>query len=281
MPADAPAGPGPRGNRAGLVPVPGSAGAPLTPEQKRFRKLSGQVETARESLARFKQQAREFTQRQAELTRPLVAELVSCGEVLLRAMEAFHGAQKLSPAQRRTLRRSITEHAAELIELMDGPPPAWLVEVHDRHARKTHARQVAEDKLSMQAMLGELSAAHHRLLRLAGEERVALTPPKGVSVDERVVYASLPREMPPELIELLRSPAIVTLHSAEAARHLAAECVRHGIRRAPLRLAALSPRIVAAAGDGWGEVASIPYPDDTALLALARQMCQDPLPGAR
>lgn len=155
MPADAPAGPGPRGNRAGLVPVPGSAGAPLTPEQKRFRKLSGQVEAARESLERFKQQAREFMQRQAELTRPLVAELVSCGEVLLRAMEAFHGAQKLSPAQRRTLRRSITEHAAELIELMDGPPPAWLVEVHDRHARKTHARQVAEDKLSMQAMLGE------------------------------------------------------------------------------------------------------------------------------
>lgn len=134
---------------------------------------------------------------------------------------------------------------------------------------------------SMQAMLGELSPAHHRLLRLAGEERVALTPPKGVTVDERVVYASLPREMPPELVDLLRSPAIVTLHSAEAARHLAAECVRHGIRRAPLRLAALSPRIVAAAGDGWGEVASIPYPDDTALLALARQMCQDPLPGAR
>ncbi len=155
MPPDAPAGPGPRGPQAGLVPVPGSPGAPLTPEQKRFRKLSGQVDAARESLERFKQQAREFTQRQAELTRPLVAELVSCGEVLLRAMEAFHGAQKLSPAQRRTLRRSITEQAAELIELMDGPPPAWLVEIHDRYARKSHARQVAEDKLEMQAMLGE------------------------------------------------------------------------------------------------------------------------------
>ena len=156
MPADAPTGPGPRGHRTSLVPAPGSPGAPLTPEQKRFRKLSGQVETARESLERFRQQAREFVQRQADLTRPLVAELVSCGEVLLRAMEAFHGAQKLSPAQRRTLRRSITEHAAELIELMDGPPPAWLVEVHDRHARKTHAQQMAEDKLSMQAMLGEV-----------------------------------------------------------------------------------------------------------------------------
>ena len=145
----------PRDHQAGLVPLPGSAGAPLTPEQKRFRKLSGQVEAARESLERFKQQAWEFSQRQAELTRPLVADLLSCGEVLLRAMEAFHGAQKLAPAQRRTLRRSITEQAVELIELMDGPPPAWLVEIHDRHARKTHAQQVAEDKLSMQSMLGE------------------------------------------------------------------------------------------------------------------------------
>jgi curved DNA-binding protein CbpA len=143
------------GSQAGLVPLPGSAGAPLTPEQKRFRKLSGQVEAARESLERFKQQALEFTQRQAELTRPLVADLLSCGEVLLRAMEAFHGAQKLSPPQRRTLRRSITEQATELIDVMDGPPPAWLVEIHDRHARKTHAQQVAEDKLSMQSMLGE------------------------------------------------------------------------------------------------------------------------------
>jgi hypothetical protein len=146
---------GPRGHRTGLVPVPGSPGAPLTPEQKRFRKLSGQVDAARESLERLKQQAREFSQRQAELTRPLVADLLSCGEVLLRAMEAFHGAQKLAPAQRRTLRRCITEQAVELIDLMDGPPPAWLVEIHDRHARKTHAQQVAEDKLSMQSMLGE------------------------------------------------------------------------------------------------------------------------------
>jgi curved DNA-binding protein CbpA len=151
----APSGAGVRGTRAGLVPLPGSAGAPLTPEQKRFRKLSGQVEVARESLERFKQQAREHVQRQADLTRPLLADLVGCGEVLLRAMEAFDAAQKLSPAQRRTIRRCITELAAALIERVEGPPPDWVVEVHDRHARKTHAQQVDEEKRSMQAMLGE------------------------------------------------------------------------------------------------------------------------------
>ncbi len=141
--------------QAGLVPLPGSAGAPLTPEQKRFRKLSGQVASARESLERFKQQAREYEQRQAERTRPLIADLMRCGEVLLRAMDAFDGAQKLSPAQRRTLRRSITELAVTLIDWAEGRPPDGVLEIHDRYARKTHAQKVQEDKLAMQAMLGE------------------------------------------------------------------------------------------------------------------------------
>ncbi|MGA1288974.1 MAG: J domain-containing protein [Rubrivivax sp.] len=141
--------------RTGLVPRPGSAGAPLTPEQKRFRKLSGQVNAARESLERFKQQARDHGQQQAQRRRPLVADLLRCGEGLLRAMDAFEDAQRLSPAQRRTLHRCIAERAVALIGRLDGPPPDWLVEIHDRHARKTHAQQVREDRLSMQARLSE------------------------------------------------------------------------------------------------------------------------------
>ena len=134
---------------------------------------------------------------------------------------------------------------------------------------------------AMQAMLEDLPTTCQRLLRLTGQERVGLTLPRGVTIDERVVYASQPRALPADLAALLRNPAIVALHSAEAAQHLTAECVRCGIRRAPIRLAALSLRIGAAAGDGWGEVAAAAMPDDKALLALARQMCQDPWPGTR
>ena len=129
---------------------------------------------------------------------------------------------------------------------------------------------------AIQALLGELAPGHQHLLRLTGQERVTLALPTGTSIDERVVYVSQPRALPGELEALLRQPAIVALHSAEAAQHLTAECVRCGIRRAPLRLAALSARIGAAAGDGWGEVAAAALPDDKALLALARQMCQEP-----
>ena len=133
----------------------------------------------------------------------------------------------------------------------------------------------------MQGLLGELQPGHRRLLRIAGDERVPLTLPRGVTMDERIVYASVPRAMPPDLVALLRQPAMIALHSAEAARHIAAQCVTHGIRRSLLRLIALSQRIASAAGDGWGEVAVASLPNDKALLALALQMCQDPGPRGR
>ncbi|MDE2410850.1 MAG: uroporphyrinogen-III synthase [Sphingomonadales bacterium] len=133
----------------------------------------------------------------------------------------------------------------------------------------------------MQALIAELQPGHRRLLRIAGDERVPLTLPKGVTMEERVAYVTVPRVMPPDLIALLRAPAMIALHSADAARHVAAQCVTHGIRRSLLRIIALSPRIASAAGDGWGEVATAAMPNDKALLALAVQMCQDPGPRGR
>lgn len=148
-------------------------------------------------------------------------------------------------------------------------------------ARETGFSVVATGNGGMQALLAELAPGHRRLLRLTGDDRVPLTLPKGTIMAERVVYASVPQPMPPDLVALLRSPVMIALHSAEAARHVAAQCVTHGIRRSLLRLIALSPRIANAAGDGWGELAVAAMPNDKALLALATQMCQDPGPRGR
>ena len=155
--------------------------------------------------------------------------------------------------------------------------PAYAVgEATADAARDAGIEVVGTGQGGLQAILGQLGPAHSRLLRLAGEERVTLTLPGGVTMSERVVYANCAQPMPPELVTLLGEPALVALHSAEAAHHFAAECVRNGLRRARLRLCALGPRIAAAAGDGWGEVAVAADTTDRALLALARQMCQDP-----
>lgn len=148
-------------------------------------------------------------------------------------------------------------------------------------ARAAGFTVAATGSTGLQALIDTLGPGKHRLLRLTGEERVPLKLPRGVTMVERVVYASRALPMPEELIALLRARAVVALHSAEAARHLAAQCVSHRIARSGLRLVALSPRIGAAAGEGWSELAAPPLPDDQALLAMARQMCQEPWPAGR
>lgn len=126
----------------------------------------------------------------------------------------------------------------------------------------------------LQAVLDGISHRHGRLLRLAGRDRVRLSPTAGVTIDERVVYASEALPMPDDLASLLGEPAVVLLHSAEAARHFAREADSRGIARARLRLAAIGPRVAEAAGAGWSELRTAGSADETALLALAGEMCQ-------
>jgi uroporphyrinogen-III synthase len=176
---------------------------------------------------------------------------------------------------------NVFRHGGPALRALAALPVLAVGETTAEAARAAGFSVTATGSGGLQRLLDALPKDYRRVLRLAGDERIPLTVPGRLRMDERVVYASRPVPFPSELAALLRSPAIVALHSAEAARHLSAQCVSHAIRRAPLRLAALSPRIAAAAGDGWGEVAAAPLPDDKALLALARQMCQDPWPEAR
>ena len=125
----------------------------------------------------------------------------------------------------------------------------------------------------LQGVLDQVPAGT-RLLRLAGEERIELTAPPGVFVEDVVVYASVPRPLVPAALPLLTQGALVLLHSAEAARHLAGECARLGIARSAMALATIGPRVTAAAGEGWREVETADPPSDAALLALAHRMCQ-------
>ncbi len=97
---------------------------------------------------------------------------------------------------------------------LKGLPVYAVGETTAAAAREAGFALTASGSGSLQAMLGMLAPGHKRLLRLAGEERVTLTLPKGVTMEERVIYASTPREMPVELVTLLRQPAIVAVHSA-------------------------------------------------------------------
>ena len=165
-------------------------------------------------------------------------------------------------------------HGGEALAGWRGAPVYAVGETSAQAARAAGFDVVATGEGGLQALLGVLRPEHRRLLRLAGRERVQLNPPVNVTVAERLVYASETLPIPAELAEMLLDPCLVLLHSAEAARHFAGECDSRSIPRRPVALAALGPRIAAAAGQGWAAVAAAAKPADHALLELARKMCQ-------
>lgn len=126
----------------------------------------------------------------------------------------------------------------------------------------------------LQGVLDQVPGPCH-LLRIAGEERVPLAPPPGVTFAEVVAYRSLPLPLDPAAPLLASGEALVLLHSAATARHFAAECDRLKLDRARIALAALGPRIAAAAGAGWRALHTAPRPDEAALVQLAFDLCSE------
>jgi hypothetical protein len=129
----------------------------------------------------------------------------------------------------------------------------------------------------LQDVMGRIAPEHSRLLRLSGEERVDLSPPPGVMVEDRVTYASVPGPMPVELARLLSVAAlprfIVLLHSGAAARHFIQECARLGLSRARITAITIGPRVteICHNADGWHSIHTAKTPGDAAMLALARK----------
>lgn len=112
-----------------------------------------------------------------------------------------------------------------------------------------------------------------RLLRLAGEDRMTLSPPEGVTIETCTTYRIVHRPLDDQDAARLREGGVVLLHSGVAARHFTAECDRAGVDRAKLSLAALAPRIASGVSDGWKSIAVAPETRDAALLSLVADMC--------
>lgn len=127
----------------------------------------------------------------------------------------------------------------------------------------------------LQNVVPLLQPGHRRLLRLAGAAHVPLSLPLGVTMETRCVYEGVALPMPASLMQALRAPTVVMLHSGEAASHFDALCAGAGIARADIALALIGPRLAPLAGSGWAAVSIAERPSDAALLALAREMCQN------
>ena len=128
---------------------------------------------------------------------------------------------------------------------------------------------------NLQQLLDRSAGEALRLVRLMGEEHVALTPPPGVTLAEIITYRMAARPVSSLLAQAAREQQpVVALHSAAAALHWRSECGRLGIDRQLLVILALSQRIATAAGAGWRSVYIAERPEDAALLAKAQLLCK-------
>ena len=167
---------------------------------------------------------------------------------------------------------NVFRHGGAGLAALAGLPVHAVGETTAAEARAAGFTVAATGAGGLQPVLAALPPGT-RALRLAGAERIVLTPPEGVTMTERTVYAALPRPMPPQLAAMLAQPAVIALHSAEAARHFAAELDRLAIARADLALVTIGPRVTAAAGPGWRTVLTADSATEPALLAKARDLC--------
>jgi uroporphyrinogen-III synthase len=169
---------------------------------------------------------------------------------------------------------AILHGGAHLARLLDKPVYA-VGEATAAAARAAGFAVAMTGSGGLQGVLDAIAAPCH-LLRIAGEEHVPLEVPAGVSFDTVIAYRSVTLPLDPVAALLASGEVLVLLHSAATAAHFAGECDRLGLPRGPIHLAALGPRIAAAAGGGWHAVHTAPRPDEAALLALAQDVCHNP-----
>ena len=166
-------------------------------------------------------------------------------------------------------------HGGAGLERLRGLPAYCVGETTARAARAAGLLVVRTGSGGLQQVIDTLAPDHRRILRLAGTTRTTLTPPAGVTIETREVYASVPLPIAPALEKRLTSPAVVLLHSGEAASHFEAICTAASVNRSQISLVTIGPRVTRLLSEGWHRIETAPQPSDAALLALAQEMCKD------
>ncbi len=169
---------------------------------------------------------------------------------------------------------AIRHGGTQLALLLDIPVYA-VGETTARTARNAGFDIAGVGSGGLQSLLDSLSHKAIKFLRLSGRDHVELTPPRSHSIVDRVLYESCTLSASDAFRAMVGEGGIVMLHSAVAAEHFNNECNRMAMNKADIRIAAFGPRVAEAAGDGWADVAVAEQPNDAALLALAKNMCQN------
>ncbi|MCA3254509.1 MAG: uroporphyrinogen-III synthase [Alphaproteobacteria bacterium] len=152
---------------------------------------------------------------------------------------------------------------------------APLYTVGERTAAAARAAGLSVVHTGAQDGAAALAAAaadgRRMLLHLAGEDRTDLPVPDGLRVDIATLYAARLAPLTEAATDALAAGTIdwVLLFSSRSAAHFSALHDAGGWPRARLGIAALSAKVLAAAGAGWRVGVAAAAPDTAALLAAA------------
>lgn len=105
-------------------------------------------------------------------------------------------------------------------------------------------------------------AGYSRILHLGGRD--AMTAAGGIIAQSLVVYASDSLAIDAAAAARLEGQ-VAMIHSARAGTALADIADTYRIDRATIRIAAISPAVAHACGEGWGQIAIAGTPTDAAL----------------
>lgn len=155
-------------------------------------------------------------------------------------------------------------HAGPAVAGLQHLPALCVGEATATAARAAGWQAAAAGPGTVQALLDDAARSpHRRLLHLAGEDRTPVRVPPMLTVTTVIVYRAVLHPLP-----ALPAVDAVLLHSPRTARQFAAEWDRLGGRRSSLRLFAISPATLAAAGPGWASGEAAAAPAEAALLAM-------------
>lgn len=128
-----------------------------------------------------------------------------------------------------------------------------------------------------QALVAAIAAdGRRRVLHLAGKDHRPPPPSPNFGLVTCPVYeARLVADLTDEARAALAAGRVdwTLLFSARTSAHFADLCDRHGVDRARLSIAAISPAALAAAGVGWRRALAAVDPSETGILAAAGLLC--------
>ncbi|WOE75327.1 uroporphyrinogen-III synthase [Alterisphingorhabdus coralli] len=119
-----------------------------------------------------------------------------------------------------------------------------------------------------------LRDGHSRPLRLTGRRHTKLQPRPNLSVETVICYETQNQPLGAEAAKALENPCVIMAYSAAAVEAVEVEMARLGLATSQHMLLVISQRAANSATAQWQSVHVAERPDDAAMLAQARILCQ-------